>query len=91
MFCGCCVCEKDEELTGWRVKRNIDGLDKGDFVFDSIVIAPISKIRVSSTRTTLTLSYDERGYDQIMIKVRNGSVKVCKGMNNTSKSMIKIC
>jgi intermediate filament protein if len=37
---------KDEDLNGWRLRRNIDGLDKADFVFDSLIVAPVSKIRI---------------------------------------------
>lgn len=37
---------KDEDLNGWRLRRNIDGLDKADFVFESLIVAPVSKIRI---------------------------------------------
>jgi intermediate filament protein if len=37
---------KEEDLSGWRIKRNIDGLDKSDFAFGQLVLQPISKIRI---------------------------------------------
>jgi intermediate filament protein if len=37
---------KEEELHGWKLRRNIDGLDKADFSLDYVVVQPMSKIRV---------------------------------------------
>jgi len=37
---------KEEELHGWKLRRNIDGLDKGEFSLDYVVVQPMSKIRV---------------------------------------------
>ena len=43
--CWRCVMLQDEDVKGWKVRRNIDGIDRADFTLD-VVLAPGSKFRV---------------------------------------------
>ena len=44
----CCdVCLQEESLGGWKIKRNIDGLDKAEYTLDpSVVIRAGGKTKV---------------------------------------------
>jgi len=37
---------KDENLAGWKLKRNIDGVDKPDFVFGEVVLKSSEKLKI---------------------------------------------
>jgi len=34
-------------MDGWRVRRCVDGLDKADFIIDSLTVQPATKLKVS--------------------------------------------
>jgi intermediate filament protein if len=37
---------KEENLDGFKIRRNIDGIDKADFPLDYVTVQPMAKIRV---------------------------------------------
>lgn len=37
---------QDEDLSGWKLVRNIDGQDRPEFPFQGITLEPLQKIKV---------------------------------------------
>jgi intermediate filament protein if len=56
---------KEENLDGFKIRRNIDGIDKPDFPLDYVTVQPMGKIRIwaSGCRPPTALPTDLEYFD----------------------------